>query len=165
MAIDPVGGLERKERSDPQDHWAHDLVSNVEVIVHESAALRSENTVIGIVRGILGRRGTKRGALFHASINEINPVSIFALHAPEPGQNVVLFANAFLRPFDLDRMIAGEGINPVTVILRSLTEDFFGNGRHVQDLAEEVNGLLRPGETAEVSIDDNTVEAVIYKYE
>jgi len=33
----------------------------------------------------------------------------------------------------------------------------------MQDLTEEVDGLFRPGQAAEVSIDDNAVEAVVYK--
>ena len=62
-------------------------------------------------------------------------------------------------------MIAGEGFNPVPVVIRALAEDLLGDGRHVQDLMEEVNGLFGSGEAVEVSVDDNTVEAVVYKHE
>ena len=89
----------------------------------EAAALRSEDTVVGIVRGILGFGGTERWALFHASIDEIDTISVLTLHAPEPGQDVVLFAHSRLRPFDLDAVIAGEGFNPFLVVIRALTKD------------------------------------------
>jgi hypothetical protein len=161
MTVEPIGGLEGEESPYAEDHRTHDLVSDVEVIMHESATLGSENAVTGIVGGIFGLGGTKRRSLFHASIDEVDAVSVLALHAPEPWQDVVFFADSFFRPFDLDAMIFGEGFNPVPIVHRALTEDFLGDGWHMQDLTKEIDRLFGPGQAAEVSVDDNAVKAVV----
>ncbi len=60
-------------------------------------------------------------------------------------------------------MIAGEGFHPVLVIVGALAENFFAHHRNAEDLANEMNHLLGPGKPVQVAVDDDTVEAVIYK--
>jgi len=113
--------------------------------------------------GYLGGEERKDGPCFHASVDEIGTVSVLALHAPEPGQDMVLFADSLFCPFNGDIVIASEDFHPVAVVIGALTQDLLGDRRHVQDLTEKVDGLFRPGQAAEVSVDDNAVEAVVYK--
>ena len=46
--------------------------ASVEVEMGETAALRGQDTVVGILRGKLRDRNAKRAALFHALEDEIN---------------------------------------------------------------------------------------------
>jgi hypothetical protein len=131
--------------------------------VHETAALGSKNAVVGIIGGVLGRGGTKGRALLHASVDEIDAVSVASFHASEPGQDVFLLADSLFRPFDREIVIAGKGFDPVAAVLGALTKDLLGDRRHMQDLTEEVDSLFWPGEAADVSVDDNAIEAVLYQ--
>jgi hypothetical protein len=46
VAVEVVAGLEREERGHPHHHRAEDLIADVEVVVHEAAALRCQDPVI-----------------------------------------------------------------------------------------------------------------------
>ncbi|MHB2009669.1 MAG: hypothetical protein ACYCOX_16720, partial [Acidobacteriaceae bacterium] len=60
-------------------------------------------------------------------------------------------------------MVACVGFHPAAVIVGALAEDFLAHHRNAEHLAKKVDHLLRPGQAAEVAVDDNAVEAVIYK--
>ena len=58
-------------------------------------------------------------------------------------------------------MIAGKGLDPVLVVGGPLAQQLLAHDRSSDDVAEEVDDLLRPRQTAQVAVDDNAVEAVI----
>ena len=58
-------------------------------------------------------------------------------------------------------MIAGEGLDPVLVVGRSLAQDLFAEHRNANDLSEKVHHLFGPSQPAEVAVNDNAVEAMV----
>ena len=58
-------------------------------------------------------------------------------------------------------MVAGVRLDPVPVVVSTLAEDFFAHHGDAQDLPEEIDHLLGPGQTAQVPVNDDAVEAVI----
>src|SRR5260370_39529976 len=44
-----------------------------------------------------------------------------------------------------------------------MAENFLAHHRDTEELANEMNYLLRPGQPVEVAVNDNAVKAVIYK--
>jgi hypothetical protein len=62
-------------------------------------------------------------------------------------------------------MVAGEGLHPALVIVGALAENLLAHHRYAEDRSNEMNYLLGPGQPAKVAVDDNAVEAVIYKNE
>jgi hypothetical protein len=103
--------------------------------------------------------------LFHAFEDEVDAESLPLLHAAQCRRNIILFANAFPCPFNRELVVAGVGFDPVLVIIGALAQNFLAHHRNTEDLANEVNHLFGPGQPAEVAVDDNAVEAVIYKNE
>jgi hypothetical protein len=97
--------------------------------------------------------------------NEIDAKPTRALQTAQPRPDVILFADTFLRPFDGDLVIAGERLHPLPVVAGSLAEDGFVDHGNTHDVAEKVDHLLRAGQTAQVPVDDDAVEAVVYKDE
>jgi hypothetical protein len=75
---------------------------------------------------------------------------------------VVLFAEPLLCPLAGDLVIPGVGLDPVAVIVGALTQHFFVHDQNAQNFPEEVDHLFRPGQAAEVAVDDDAVEAVVY---
>src|SRR5215470_19585802 len=84
-------------------------------------------------------------------------------HAAQPGQNMVFLAHALLGPFNRKAVIAGEGLDPVLVIDGAPAQHLLAHRRDADDLAEEVHHLLGPRQAAEITMNDNAVEAVIDK--
>src|SRR5882672_5688980 len=76
---------------------------------------------------------------------------------------MILFTDSLFGPLDGDVVVAGVSFNPVLVVVGALAEHFFVHHRHAEDLVEEVDDLLRPRQTAQVTMDDDAVEAVVYK--
>src|SRR6202140_5105470 len=97
--------------------------------------------------------------------DEADAKSLPPLHAPQCRQNVIFLANTFSRPLNRDLVVAGEGFHPALVIVGALAENFLAHHRNAEDLANEMNHLLGPGQPAEVAVDDNAVERVIEKNE
>src|SRR6266850_1016765 len=58
-------------------------------------------------------------------------------------------------------MIAGERFHPVLVVGRAPTQHLFVHHRNANHLTEEVNHLLGPRQPAEVTVNDDAVEAVV----
>lgn len=79
------------------------------------------------------------------------------------GQNVVLFSGSLFGPFQRDFVVAGKDLAPIPVIVGALGEEFFAHHRDAQDLPEEVDHLLRSGQAAQVTVDDDAVDTVIDK--
>src|SRR5258707_10253483 len=76
---------------------------------------------------------------------------------------MILFAASLFGPLDGDVVVAGVSLNPVLVVVGALAEHFFVNHRHAEYLVEEVDHLLGPRQAAQVTMDDDAVEAVVYK--
>jgi len=60
-------------------------------------------------------------------------------------------------------VIAGEGLHPVLVSVAALAEHLLVEHRNSENLAEEIHHLLGTGQPAQVAMDDDAVEAVVYK--
>jgi hypothetical protein len=60
-------------------------------------------------------------------------------------------------------VVADVGLDPTPVIVGAPAEDFFAYHRVTQDLSEEVDHSLRPGQTAQIAVDDDAVKTVIVK--
>ena len=165
VAVEPVGGVKGKEAGHADDDRPQDLVPDVEVVVGEAAPLVRQDAVVGVLGGILRYADAEGAALFHALEDEVDAVGPTLLQAAQCGQDVILFAEAFLGPLHGDFVIAGEGLHPVAVIVGALAEHFFAHHRDAQDLADEMDHLFGPGQAAEVAVDDDAVEAVVYKSE
>ena len=53
VAVEPVGGVKRKEAGHAQEDRPQNLVPNVEIVVGEAAALMRQDPMIGVLGGIL----------------------------------------------------------------------------------------------------------------
>lgn len=76
---------------------------------------------------------------------------------------MVFLAQTLLGPLDGDLVIASEGFHPVAVVVGAPAEHLLADYRDSQDLPEEMHHLFGPGQAAEVAVDDDAVEAVVYK--
>ena len=62
-------------------------------------------------------------------------------------------------------MVSGIGFHPVLIIVSAAAEHFFFHHWDVENLTEKVDHLLGPRQAAEVAMDDDAVEAMVYKNE
>jgi hypothetical protein len=123
-----------------------DLIPDVEVVMREAALLVCQDAVVGVLGGILRQTDPKCPALFHALEYEVDAIGILLQQAVQRRQDVLVFANIFLRPFNRDLVVAGVSLHPALVIFGALTEHLLAHHRNAQDFVDEVNHLLRPGE-------------------
>src|SRR5271156_2382778 len=163
VAVQPIGGLEGKEGGHAHDDRPQCLVADVEVEMRETAALGSQDPVVGVLRGELRNRDAKGAALFHALEDEVDAVGVLLFHPLQGRQDVIFFAQSFFRPLDGEVMVAGVRLDPLAVFIGTPRECFFADHRNPEDLMEEVNHLFGAGHATEVPMDDDAVEAVVYK--
>ena len=76
---------------------------------------------------------------------------------------MVFLASPLLGPFDRQAVIAGIGIDPALVIGGAAAQHLFVYRRDADHLAEEVHHLFGPPQAAEITVNDNAIEAVIDK--
>jgi len=62
-------------------------------------------------------------------------------------------------------MVAGVGLHPGLVSVGPSAQHFFVDDRDAENLAEEIDHLLGPGQATEVAVDHYAIETVIYKNE
>ena len=74
MAVEIVGGLERKKRGDPHDDGAEDLIADVKIVVREATPLMRQDAMVRVLGGILGHADAEGGPLFHAFEDEVDAV-------------------------------------------------------------------------------------------
>ena len=82
------------------------------------------------------------------------------------GEHVFLFAHAFFGHSNRDAMVAGVRFHPLLVIVRARAQNLLAHHRDSQNLAEEMHHLLgarQAAQIAQIAIDDNTVQAMVYK--
>jgi hypothetical protein len=131
--------------------------------VGEAATLRRQDPVVGVFGRVLRHADPEGGPGFHALENEIDAVGTLLAHPAQPGQDVILFADPFLGPLQGEVVVAGKGFHPVLVVGGALAEDFLAQDGDPEELAKEMNHVLRPRQAAQVTVDDDSVEAVVDK--
>ena len=62
-------------------------------------------------------------------------------------------------------MVASVSLHPSPVIVGALAEHFFVRHRDAENFVEKVDHLFGSRQTAQVAVDDDAVEAVVYKNE
>src|SRR5271157_131428 len=163
VTVEIVGGLERETGGDAHHHRPQGFIAQVEIVVRETTALGSEDAVVGILGGELGDGTAEGGPLFHALKDEIHPVAGGALHAVQPGANVIFLTDTFFGPLHGDVVVAGEGLDPSPILGGPLAQHRLVDHGNADDVAEEVDHLFRAGQPTQISVDDDAVEAVVYK--
>ncbi len=161
VAVEPVGGRKGKETRHAHDDGSQDCIPDIEVVVGEAASLVRQNAMVRIFCREFGHADAEGSALLHALEDEVDAVGVLLLYAAQRGQNVVLFAGPFLGPLDRDLVVAGVRLDPVPVVVGALAEDLFAHHRDAKDLPKKIDHLLGPGQTAQVPMNDDAVEAVI----
>jgi hypothetical protein len=163
VAVEPVGGMEGKEAGQADDDRSQHLVPDVEVVMGKAAALASQDTVVGVLGRKLGHADAEGAAQFHALEDVVDAKGISLFHAVECGENVVFFAEIFFCPLDGDFVIGGVGFHPIAVIVGALAEHFLVHHGDAQNLVAEVDHLFGSGQAAEIAVEDDAVETVVYK--
>ena len=165
MPVEPVGSVEGEKSGNAEDDRPEDFIPNVEIIVGEATALVRQDAVVGILGGIFGDGNAEGAALFPTRENEINAEGVGLFQSTQGRQDVIFFADSLFGPLDGNAAIAGEGFHPGLVVVGALTEHFLVDRRAADDIAEEVDDLLGAGEAIQVAVDNDAVEAVLYKDE
>jgi hypothetical protein len=81
MAVEVIGGVERKKRRHAYDNRPEHLVPDVEVEMGEAAALVRQDAMVGVLCRELRQADAKRPALFHAPEDEVDTKGVFLFHA------------------------------------------------------------------------------------
>jgi hypothetical protein len=165
MAIQIVRRLERQERRHANHHGTEMLIPNVEVVVHEPAALLRQDAVVRVLGGKLGDSGAECRSLFHALEDEVDAVAIVLLHFLQIREDEVLFPDSLFGPLHGNALLARERFHPPPVLGSSLPQRLFGDCPNRQNFPEEVHHLPWPGEMLQVSVDHDPIETVVYKYQ
>ena len=165
VPVQVIGGVKGKEGSHAHHHGPQHLVAEIEVVVGKAAALLSQEAVVRVDSRVLGWGGAEGRPLFHTLQDEVNAVLLSFLHAPQVRAKVILLAHSLFRPGDGEAMVAGEGLDPMLVIVGSPREHLFGDLRYPDDLTEEVHDLTGPGEPGQITVNDDTVETVVDEHE
>ena len=119
--------------------------------------------MVGVFGRILRHADPEGGPWFHALENEIDAMGPLLAHPVQPGQDVILFADIFLGPLNGDVVVAGKSFHPILIVIGTLAEHFLAQDWNSEDLAKEMNHLLGPRQSAQVTVDDDSIEAVVYK--
>jgi hypothetical protein len=84
-------------------------------------------------------------------------------HPAQPRQDVILFADTFLGPLDGEVVVAGKSFHPILIVIGTLDKHLLAQDWNSAHLAKEMNHLLWPRQSTQVTVDDDSVEAVVYK--
>src|SRR5262249_13143302 len=80
MSIDPKGDGKREERADRHGHRSQDFVPVVEIVMRIARALRTDNTIVGVLGCKLRWGNTETGSSLHALEDEVNAEAILLFH-------------------------------------------------------------------------------------
>jgi len=107
----------------------------------------------------------KRAAHFHAREDAVNPVLIPPLHPLQKRPNMVLHVHAFSPFLHRHLVVAGVAFYPSPVFQGAFRQDLRRDGILAVHVAEEMDDVFGTGQQRQVSLDDDAVETVIYKYQ
>src|SRR5262249_27292692 len=122
-------------------------------------ALMRQDPVVGVFGRILRHTDPEGRPLIHALKNEIDSKGAFLAHSAQPGQDLILFADTFLGPLDGDVVVPGKSFHPVLIVIGTLAEHLLAQDWNSEDLAKEMNHLLGPRQSAQVTVDDDSHSA------
>src|SRR5262249_48286829 len=122
-----------------------------------------QDPVVGVFGRILRHADPEARSLFHALENEIDSIGALLAHSAQPGQDLILFADTFLGSLDGDVVVPGKSFHPVLIVIGTLAEHLLTQDWNSEDLAKEMNHLLGPRQSAQVTVDDDSVEPVVSK--
>ena len=88
-----------------------------------------------------------------------------AFHVAQMRPDLVLHALAFLMLLYGNLVVAGVGLHPRPIFICSFRQDLWGDRILPMHVAEEVHDVRGPRQQWQISLNDDTVEAVIYKYQ
>ena len=123
----------------------------------------TDNPVVRIIGRILGWERFETRPLLHAFEDEVDTVPVLAFHALQVRPYVFLLAYPFLGLFHGYLVVAGIGIDPGAVGVRALLQHLWGNWVLATHVAKEEHDVPFPRQQRQVSLDDNPIEAVVYK--
>src|SRR6266446_1315082 len=161
MAVEIGRNGEGKKGADPQDHRSGDRVHDVKIEMGVEAALFAHNLVVGVGAGELGLENAKGPTLLPALDNVINPELARLQAAVLAGSDQVLMAHLWRRPLQRHLMIAGKLLHPGFIILAPLAEQFLGDLGMATNIAEEINYLRLAHQAQEMTINDDSIKAMI----
>src|SRR4029077_4144803 len=122
-----------------------------------------QDAVVGVFCRILRHADPEGRPLFHALENEIDSIGAFLAHPAQPGQDVILFADTFLGPLDGDAVVPGKSFHPVLIVIGTFGGYLLAQDWNSDDRGKKMNHLLGPKQSAQVTVDDDSVEAVVDK--
>jgi hypothetical protein len=68
-----------------------------------------------------------------------------------------------LGPLDGDVVVPGKSFHPILIVIGALGQYLLAQDWNLNDLAKKMNHLLGPRQSAQVTVDDDSVEAVVYE--
>ena len=68
-----------------------------------------------------------------------------------------------LGPLDENFVVPRKSFHPVLIVIGTLAEHFFAHDWNSDDLAKEMNHLLRSRQSAQVTVDDDSVKQIADK--
>ena len=152
----------RKEPDAP-DHGAEHFVPKVEVVVGVARPVPLEDAVVGILGGVRRPPGREGRARLHAFEDEVHPQPLVTLPAQAVGPDPVFILDLLVRPAEGKAVVAGESLDPMLVNLGPLGQSLLGDGIETVDVAEEMNDMLGASQQGQITLDDDTVETVVYQ--
>jgi hypothetical protein len=60
-------------------------------------------------------------------------------------------------------VVPGKSFHPILIVIGALGQYLLAQDWNLNDLAKEMNHLLGPRQSAQVTVDDDSVEAVVYE--
>jgi hypothetical protein len=112
--------------------------------------------------GIFRIEGLETEPLLHALENEVDSISIAALHPFQIRPDVIFLPHLFLGPFHRDLAVPGEGFDPVFICGGPSGQNVLRDRVKLQDVAEEMHNVLFACQQRQVSLNDVAVKTVIY---
>jgi len=168
MSVEDIGALKGQEGADGHHEGAEDGVSEVEVEVGVARRNSIDEPVIGILGGIPRHHRTEGGAHFHTLEDEVDAKLLTSFHGLEVGAHDVFLPDTSLlhlriRPHEGDMMVASVTFDPALILLCPVGQSLLGDGVDAFHFAKEINDVVRPGQQRQVSLDDETIETVVYQ--
>src|SRR3954449_10728255 len=97
VAVQPVGGVKRKETCHAHNDRAQNLIPDIEIVMRKAAALVRQDAVVGVFRRELRHADTKGPALFHAFEDEVQSIRILLLQTPRASHRMAFLSRSILK--------------------------------------------------------------------